>query len=174
MIIYLQAIEDPGDREKFAELYEHYRAYMLKIANEILDNTFDAEDALHNAFVSISGHMDKVQDISSKKTRGFVAIIVERKAIDIYRQRSRFVSLETIENEIGISIPPPEDDDLARCLSKLPPRYRHVIMLKYHHGYTINEIADMFGMKPAAVSKLDQRAKAKLEKICREEGVYDL
>jgi DNA-directed RNA polymerase specialized sigma24 family protein len=27
-------------------------------------------------------------------------------------------------------------------------------MLKYHHGYNTNEIADMFGMKPAAVRKL--------------------
>lgn len=174
MIIYLQAIEDPETREKFAELYEYYRAYMLKIANKILLNEFDAEDALHNAFISISEHMDKIQDPSSPMTRGYVAIIVERKAIDIYRKRNRFVSLDAIENEIGISFPPPEDDDVARCLSKLPPRYRHVIMLKYYHGYTINEIADIFRMRPGSVSKLDQRAKAKLEKICREEGVYDL
>ena len=49
-----------------------------------------------------------------------------------------------------------------------------MIMLKYYHGYTINEIADMFGMKAPAARKLDQRAKAKLEEIYREEGVYDL
>lgn len=174
MIIYLQTIEDPGDRAKFEELYERYRAFMLAIANKILENEFDAEDAVHNAFVSISEHMDKVHDPSSQKTKGFVAIIAERKAIDVYRKRSRFVSLDAIEDEICISFPPPEDDGLARCLSKLPPRYRHVIMLKYCHGYTIKEIADILGMKPAAVSKLDQRAKAKLEEICREEGVYDL
>lgn len=60
MIIYLQTIEDPGDRAKFAELYERYRAYMLKIADEILKNPFDAEDALHNAFMKISEHLDKV------------------------------------------------------------------------------------------------------------------
>lgn len=53
MIIYLQTIEDPGDRAKFAELYERYRAYMLKIADEILKNPFDAEDALHNAFMKL-------------------------------------------------------------------------------------------------------------------------
>lgn len=174
MIIYLQAIEDPGDRAKFAELYERYRAYMLKIANKVLDNEFDAEDALHNAFISISEHMDKIQDPSSHKTRGYVAIIVERKAIDICRKRSRFVSLETIENRIGLSFPPPEGDDVARCLSKLPPRYRHIIILKYYHGYSVREIADLFGIKPATASKLDQRAKARLEEICREEGVYDL
>lgn len=174
MIIYLQTIEDPDDRAKFEQLYEYYRAYMVKTANKILQNDFDAEDAVHNAFISISKHMDKVHDPLSHTTRGYVTIIVERKAIDLYRMRTRFVSLEYIEKEVGISFPPPEDDDVARCLSKLPPRYRHVIMLKYHHGYTIDEIADMFGMKPGAVRKLDQRARAKLEKICREEGVYDL
>lgn len=174
MIIYLQTIDDPEDRTKFEQLYEHHREYLLKIANKILENEFDAEDAVHNAFISISKHMKKVHDPLSHAARGYVTIIVERKAIDIYRMRRRFVSLESIENEIGLSFPPPEDDDVAKCISKLPARYRHVIMLKYHHGYNVKEIADMFGMKPAAVRKLDQRAKAKLEEICREEGVYDL
>ena len=54
MIIYLQTIDDPEDSAKFEQLYEHYRSYMLKIANKILENEFDAEDAVHNAFVSIS------------------------------------------------------------------------------------------------------------------------
>ena len=174
MIIYLQTIKDPDDRAKFEQLYIQYRAYMLKIANNILANEFDAEDAVHNAFISISKHMDRVQNPLSHKTKGFVAIIAERKAIDLYRERTRLVSLESIENEIGIPFPPPDDDDLAQCLAKLPPRYRHFIMLKYHHGYTVKEIADMFDMKPATASKLDQRAKAKLAEICREEGVYDL
>ena len=40
-------MEDPGDRAKFAELYERYRAYMLTIADKILKNPYDAEDALH-------------------------------------------------------------------------------------------------------------------------------
>ncbi len=174
MIIYLQAIEEPQDRAKFEQLYQHYRAYMLKIANKILENNFDAEDAVHNAFISISNHMDKVQDPLSNTTRAYVAIIAERKAIDLYRKRTRFVSLEHIENEVGLSFPPPEEDGVARCFAKLPPRYRHVILLKYSHGYTTKEIADMFGMRSAAVSKLDQRAKAKLAELCRKEGVYDL
>lgn len=174
MIIYLQTIEDPGDRANFIELYEHYRGFMFNIANKILENEFDAEDAVHNAFVSISKHIHKIRDPSSQRTKGLVAIIVERKAIDIYRSRGRFVSLEDIEDEIGIAFPPPEDNDLAHCLSKLSPRYRHVIMLKYYYGYTTKEVADIFGLKPAAASKLIQRAKAKLEEICREEGVYDL
>ena len=38
----------------------------------------------------------------------------------------------------------------------------------------LNIFSDMLGMKVPATRKLDQRAKAKLEEICREEGVYDL
>ena len=173
MILYLQAIESPGDKEKFELLYKHYRSYMFKIAHDILENEVDTEDALHNAFISISKHMDKVQDPLSRQTKGYVAIIAERKAIDIYRKRNRVVSLEALENEISVSAPPPDGNGLSACISKLPPRDQHFIMLKYHHGYTVKEIADMFDMKPAAASKLDQRAKAKLEELCREEGVYD-
>nr|WP_325179561.1 sigma-70 family RNA polymerase sigma factor [uncultured Oscillibacter sp.] len=174
MIIYLQSIEDPVDREKFEQLYKFYRGYMLKHAAKILKNEFDAEDAVHNAFLSISKHMDKVQDPFSKATKGYLTIIVERKAIDLYRKRNGLVSLEYVEDEIGLSFPPPGDDGLANCIIKLSPRYRHFIMLKYHHGYTVKEIADMFGIKHDAASKLDQRAKARLEELCQKEGVYDL
>ena len=81
MIIYLQSIEDPVDREKFEQLYNFYRGYMLKHAAKILKNEFDAEDAVHNAFLSISKHMDKIQDPFSMATKGYLSIIVERKAI---------------------------------------------------------------------------------------------
>lgn len=69
MILYLQAIESPGDKEKFELLYKHYRSYMFKIAHDILENEFDTEDALHNAFISISKHMDKVQDPLAARQR---------------------------------------------------------------------------------------------------------
>jgi len=78
---------------------------------------------------------------------------------------------ELLEEDIGISVPFPNDHTLAWCIAKLPPRYRQIIFLKYSHGYSVKEIADILGISHAAASKLDQRAKKKLEEICREEGV---
>ena len=46
MLIYLQAIEAPPDRARFEKLYLAYRGLMFHVANRILQNQQDAEDAL--------------------------------------------------------------------------------------------------------------------------------
>ena len=47
MLIYLQMIETPEDRTKFETLYTEYKEWMGTIAFSILNNTYDAEDAVH-------------------------------------------------------------------------------------------------------------------------------
>lgn len=171
MIIYLQTIDDPSDKVKFEQLYLRYQAFMYQIAYHILQNKQDAEDAVHNAFLCIAKNIEKVGDPTSRRTQGYIFIIVERKAIDLYRERKLKESDELREDQIGISYPPPDDHDLVWCITQLPPRYRQMIFLKYSHGYTVKEIAEILGISHAAASKLDQRAKLKLEEICREEGI---
>lgn len=174
MVKHFQTTGDPKEDEKFDLVYNHYEGFVFNIANKILHNYFDAEDAMQEAFLKILLNIKKIDDPLSTSTRGYIAVIAERTAIDLYRKRRWFVSWESIEDKVGLSIPPPADDDIARCFSKLPPRYRHILLLKYYYGFTINEIADIFGIKSAAASKLDQRAKARLEELCRKEGIYDL
>lgn len=171
MIIYLQTIDNPADKAKFEQLYLHYQAFMYQVAFQILQNKQDAEEAVHNAFLSIAKNMEKVGKPIGNRTQGYVFVIVERKAIDIYRERKRKECDELNEEQIGISYPPPGEHGLVWCITQLPPRYRQVIFLKYSHGYSVKEIADILGISHAAASKLDQRAKKKLEEICREEGV---
>ena len=171
MIIYLQTIDDPSDKVKFEQLYLHYQAFMYQVAFQILQNKQDTEDAVHNAFLSIAKNIEKIGEPISQRTQGYIFVIVERKAIDLYRERKKKECDELNEDEIGISYPLPDEHDLVWCITQLPPRYRQAIFLKYSHGYSVKEIADILGISHAAASKLDQRAKKKLEEICREEGV---
>ena len=171
MIIYLQTIADPGDKSKFEYVYLTYRAFMFYIANGILHNAQDAEDAVHNAFLSIAKNIEKIGDPASLKTKGYISIITERKAIDLYRERKKYESDELAEEEVGISFPLPEEHGLGWCISKLPPRYRQVILLKYSHGYSTKEIAEILCISSAAASKLDQRAKKRLYELCQKEGI---
>ena len=53
----------------------------------------------------------------------------------------------------------------------LPARYRQFLLLRYDHDYTVKEVAQMMGLSVSAAYKLEQRAKKKLETICREAGV---
>ena len=56
-------------------------------------------------------------------------------------------------------------------MAKLPARYRQFLLLRYDHDYTVKEVAQMMGLSVSAAYKLEQRAKKKLETICREAGV---
>ena len=52
MIIYFQMIESDEDKSKFEQLYIMYKGLMFHVAMKILKNEFDAEDAVHQAFLS--------------------------------------------------------------------------------------------------------------------------
>ena len=53
MLIYLQMIESEEDKSKFEAIYNKYRYLMFSVANRVLNNQYDAEDAVHQAFISI-------------------------------------------------------------------------------------------------------------------------
>lgn len=99
MLIYLQMIEEDEDKAKFIQLYERYSNFMFAVAHQILNNDPDAEDAVHQAFLSVIKNLKKINGVDSVKTKGYLAIITERKAIDIIRKNKKYVSLESIEYE---------------------------------------------------------------------------
>ncbi len=57
MLIHLSVIESEDDRSKFEVIYERYRGLMFYTAMQILNHQQDAEDAVHQAFVSIIENM---------------------------------------------------------------------------------------------------------------------
>lgn len=59
MIIYLQMIESDEDKSKLEQLYIMYKGLMFHVAMKILKNEFDAEDAVHQAFLSLIENLKK-------------------------------------------------------------------------------------------------------------------
>ena len=78
MIIYLQMIESDEDKSKFEQLYIMYKGLMFHVAMKILKNEFDAEDAVHQAFLSLIENLKKISDVKCPKTRAYIVIITER------------------------------------------------------------------------------------------------
>ena len=168
MIIYLQILETPEEKSKFEQLYLEYKGLMFHVANEILHNEQDAEDAVHQAFVKIAENIKKIDDPICPKTHSYVVTIVENKAIDQYRKQQKRQTVELIDDIQGTNVHYEGNNDLTKCILKLPARYREMILLRYHHGYSVREIAGMMGISLPAAIKLDQRAKNKLKKLCEE------
>ncbi len=171
MLLYVQCIETAQGRAKFEQVYLRYRDLMYHLANEILRNDRDAEDAVHDAFLYLVEHLDKIEDPQCPKTKSYIVTIVESKAIDIYRRKNRhpLLSLEGInlgwEPDLG------QASAITQCFAQLPKRYRQVLLLKYSHGYSDRELARMLHITPANAAKLVYRAKQKLDTICKKEEI---
>lgn len=172
MLIYLQMIDEPADRSKFEQLYIDYRQLMFRVANKILRNEHDAEDAVHQAFISVAKNIHKVSDPKSIATKTYLITIAEHCAIDLYRSRNRKIMVQLDEDILGLEFEAPHTSGLANAIAKLPARYRHFILLKYDCGYTNQEIANMLGLSYEGVHSLDQRAKRKLKELLEEEGIF--
>lgn len=171
MLIYLQMIEGPEDRLKFEQVYLTYRGLMFHIAEQVLGNEQDAEDAVHDAFVSIAKNISKISEPERPKTKAYVVTIVESRAIDLYRKKKRHPSVPLNEELEGVPVEYHGDNGLAKCMAKLPARYREFLLLKYAQGFDNRDLARLFGLSMDAVYKLDQRARAKLRGLCEAEGV---
>ena len=89
MMIYLQMLETTEQKVRFEDLYYTYKNLMFYVANQILRNEHDAEDAVQQAFFAIAKNFEKISEIKCPQTRSFIVTIVERKAIDIYRAKNR-------------------------------------------------------------------------------------
>ena len=160
MLIYLQMLESPEEKSILEQIYLEYRGLMYHVAYEILHNEQDAEDAVHHAFVKIAENIKKITDPVCPKTHSYVVTIVEHQAIDQYRRLQKHPSVELIEEIQGTNAHYEGDNDLTKC-----------ILLRYHHGYTVREIAKVLGLSLPTAIKLDQRAKSRLKKMCEEEGI---
>lgn len=169
MFVYLAMIDSPDDQSKFERVYHKYRYLMLHIAKQILQNHHDAEDAVHQAFISIIENIEKISDVECPKTRSYIVIITERKAIDILRQNQRRNTVELNEEIAGIEIPFAEENSIAAAIAKLPVHYREVLLLRFDNGFTTKEIASILNITDSGVRKLIARAKKALQAALEKE-----
>lgn len=153
--------------------YDGYNDYefLLDMFNK-RNNHHDSEDAVHQAFVSIIKHISKINNIDSPKTRSFIVLITERKAIDIMRTSHRDRVVELNEAITGIDIPLPGDHGIADAISRLPAEYREILILKFDNGFSNKELAQMIGISESGIRKLIGRARKALKAELDKEGVW--
>lgn len=176
MLIYLAMIDSPDGKSKFETIYHKYRDVMFYAAYKILLNSYDAEDIVHESFLKIIDIMDTITDADSAQTRALVIIICEHKAIDLYRKKQREKVIPFEEEYVGGRHHAEversaEGQAIIDAIKTLPIKYREVLLLKYSHGYSMDEIAAILSMSKENVKKTIQRARKKLEALLLEEEV---
>ena len=171
MLIYLQTIESPAEKSLFETIYLEYRGLLMHEAKSFLKDELLAEDAVHQTFLYVAENIYKFKAGVCHKTTSYLVKTVRSRSIDILRSRSRLVDLDFYEQFTegrpdctGLS-------PLAECMAKLPERYRTILIMRYHYGFKVKEIARQLSMTEGTARSAVARAKAKLEEICRREGL---
>ncbi len=157
----------PKGGDKFEHLYLRYRQLLYAVAMKILGHPQDAEDAVQQGFLSVYQNLEKISQVDSPKTRAFLIIIVERKAIDILRARAK-AGVELEDDLPGLQIPPPGEGALGDALLQLGAGSREALLLRYYMGYSTREVAQILGISESAAGKLLWRAKGRLKALLEE------
>lgn len=160
-------------QKKLTRLYEEYRQLLYAVAFRILQNSKDSEDAVHETFLRISDHLEKINEEECHKTKAFLVTVTKHISYDLCRRRKRErgISYEEWEETIGEeSSEPSSGGDLYEMLGKLPENYLNLLLLKYSHGYDDREIAQMLDITEENVRQRISRAKKRLSELLEKEG----
>ena len=171
--IFLAAIEDDGNDEKFTILYEAYEKDVMKIAFSYLKDFHYAEEAAQSAFFALAKNIEKIDLDEREKTKIYVFKCAKSAAFDILRKLNKapetvnldaFYDLAETENAESIL----EENEALRAtintIKSMPERYRDVLSYKYLGDFRVSEIADMLHISVKEVRNLLYRGNKLLKR----------
>lgn len=146
---------------------------MKRQAFEILKDDGLAEDAVHDAFIKLTRHLDGVEEVESHKTQSFLIIIVKCVSLDMRDKLKRrpvksIEDTETILATADAVFERIEVEELLLKIKSLPDIHRDILELKLYYDLRDKQLADILGISPAAARKRLERARNALLKIITE------
>ena len=178
---YLLLIDDPTDKDNFEIIFNLYKDQMYHIANSVLNNHHDTEDALQDAFFAISFHISKLSDPYSNLTKGYVCRAAENAALNYLERnvkRNEHYDIDDYEllpssDDVIQSIELKETTDkMIEYILNMPYKYKSVLILNVIHRMMPKEIATVLGISTGKTRNMLKEALKMLIKIAKENG-YD-
>lgn len=156
----------------FEDIYYEYRQGMYGLAYTILEDGYEAEDAVHTVFLRVVKHIEKLEKMDKEKQKSYLLTAVRHAAIDIKRKKKKQGETyfeEVPENLLADNEMEFWEKELVRSILKLPVIYREVLQYKYAVGVENKQIADMLGISESTVRKRLERAKKMLKEQLQDE-----
>ncbi|MEW6768028.1 MAG: RNA polymerase sigma factor [Pseudomonadota bacterium] len=168
------------DGDAFRQIMKKYNQRLYRVARGILRNDADAEDVVQEAYVRAFTHLDGFRGDSSLAT--WLSRITINEALGRLRARRPTVDLSAIESQPAAEIiqfplasksEDPEKTMAQRQLlhlveqatDNLPEVYRIVFITRVIEGLSVEDTAEILGLRPETVKTRLHRAR----KLVREQ-----
>lgn len=170
MLIFLDSINDDAQRKRFEWLYDRFKDPMMRMAQSILHNHHDAEDAVHDVFLRIATRHIKILDSLSDEQdlKYYLLASVKNTAINIARRNRKHLPLDDNINEHSA----PGDDDfldmlcshleyeeLVRMIQSMPSPYKEVLYYRFYLELKVSAISRLTNRPVSTIKKQLSRGK---------------
>jgi len=168
-----------GDQNVFAVLVERYKDAVQNLAYRMLGNVTEAEDVTQETFVRAYTQLVTYKPVHKFST--WLLSIASHLSIDQLRRR-RFLALPLedvpfLEWIVDAGVGPEQSalrgeqhDEIQAYLQHLPSKYRAVIVLRYWHDFSYEEIAAALHLTPALVKARLHRARELLARAMQNQS----
>jgi RNA polymerase sigma-70 factor, ECF subfamily len=171
-----------GDQNAFAELVEIYKDKVFQICYRMLGNRHEAEDIAQEAFIRAYVNIETFNQ--KRKFSTWLFRIATNLCIDRIRKKKPdyFLDAEvagteglTMYSQVAADVQLPEDEvenmelqeTIQKEISKLPEKYRSVIVLKYIEELPLQEISEILDLPLGTVKTRVHRGREALRKQLR-------
>ena len=144
-----------GDQTAYAALFDLYAAGVHRLCYSLLLNEQDAEDVVQESFVYAFRNLHRF-DPGRASFKTWLYTIAISRCRNVYRRsHSLLADLSALiwQNMPGPHSERPESahaehsarDAVQQALASLSPRLREAVVLRYGHGLTYREMAEIMG-----------------------------
>ncbi len=180
MLVFFSAmIDDETDRLRFSDIYYGYRKQMLLVAERLLKNHEDAEDAVQIALLGIARNIKRLPPEEGSRLRTYVLTAARNAAFSILRHRNLQAELVDVDlaasssdEDLFEALTRSEDyEALLRAVRRLDAPYREVLLMVCVYGKSVRETAVVLQRKVGTVRQQLRRGREFVIRLCREEGI---
>ncbi len=172
-----------GDDAGLAELYDRHAPLVFGVALKIVRDQNDAEDVVHDAFVTIVERADQFRP-DRGSVIAWLVTTVRNLALDRARRRTRRAQITDEELRYEPNEPVPDPEALSwlehrraamiAALDHVPEAQRRTLEVAFFEGLSYPEIAEREGVPLGTVKSRAARALAALRAVLEGElGVAD-
>ena len=189
ILLMIDEITQEDERELLRHLFFTYAPKMKLLAQSILKNEADAEDALHDTFLLVIRYRKKFVQADEIEIKRLLVIYSRSVCFNCLRRekrmRAHIIPEAPMDADDGLhpaaDIPDTDADPtrllltkeqadvLRRAIDRLPSPAREIVWLRYYARHTNVEIGALLGIKPSTVGSTLRRSLAKIQ---NETGAY--
>lgn len=164
---YLRRLQN-GEEGAWAQLMADWQGPLYNYLYHSLPNAEAAQDVLGDTFEALVKAIPRFDGKAQLST--FIYSIAQRKIADFWRKKK---PTSEIPESYASGLEPSSESIVFRdVLSSLQPQYREALLLRYHMGMSVSEVAQVIGRSYKATESLLSRGRRQLEQDLGSAGFH--